>query len=95
MLQGGIRRALNLCDDVLGQHLAELHAPLVEGVNLPDSALGEDRMLVESDQLAQRFRCETLRQNYIRGPVALKDAVRNQPVRRSLDLDLLRRLAES
>ena len=84
MLQGGIRRALDLCNDVLGQDLAELNAPLVEGVNLPDGALGKDRMLVERDQLAQRFRREPLRQNYIRGAVALKDAMGNQPVRRSL-----------
>ena len=29
-------RLAQLGDDVLGQHLAELHAPLVEGIDVPD-----------------------------------------------------------
>src|SRR3990172_8821547 len=49
----GLRLALELREDALRQHLAELHAPLVERVDLPDGALGEDRVLVERDELAE------------------------------------------
>src|SRR3954447_16585880 len=45
---------LELGDDRLGQHLAQLHPPLVEGVDSPDRSLGEDAVLVEGDQRAQR-----------------------------------------
>ena len=48
--------ALQLGDDPLGQHLAQLHAPLVERIDVPDRALGEDAVLVERDQLAERCR---------------------------------------
>src|SRR6185436_2304482 len=50
-----LRLALELRDDPLGQHLAQLDAPLVEGVDLPDRALGEDAVLVEGDELAERL----------------------------------------
>ena len=39
--------------DGLGQLLAELHAPLIVGVDVPDDALGEDLHLVHGDQRAQ------------------------------------------
>ena len=42
--------------DPLGQHLAELDAPLVERVDVPDRALREDAVLVERDELAERAR---------------------------------------
>src|SRR6202011_4879018 len=32
----GLRRALKFRDDALRQHLPKLHAPLVEGIDLPD-----------------------------------------------------------
>src|SRR3984885_2557401 len=95
MLQPRIIRSLNLGNDVLGEHLAQLDAPLIEGIDLPDGALGEYRVLIERDQLAQRFWCEFFRQEDVRRAVALKDAMRNQPIRCSLSLDLLRCLSES
>ena len=54
VLELGLRRALELGDDALGERLAQLHAPLVERIDLPDRALGEDAVLVERDQLAER-----------------------------------------
>ena len=39
--------------DGLGQLLAELDAPLVVGVDIPDDALGEDLHLVHSEERAQ------------------------------------------
>src|SRR5579862_1049041 len=89
------RRTLKLRDDVLGQHLAQFHTPLIEGVDLPDRALRKDAVLVQSYQLAQNFRRQLLDQNRVRRPVTLEDAMRNQPVRRPLRLHLLRRLAKS
>ena len=90
----GLRLALELRDDALGQHLAQLDAPLVERVDVPDRALGEDAVLVERDQLAERLRRQPFGEDRVRRAVALEDAVRHQPVRRALGLDLLGRLAE-
>jgi hypothetical protein len=36
---------------LLGQHLAQLHAPLVEAVDAPDEALGRHAVLVQGQQL--------------------------------------------
>jgi hypothetical protein len=36
-------------NDALGQYLPQLNAPLVEWVNTPDSALGENGVLVKGD----------------------------------------------
>src|SRR5690348_10477395 len=49
-----ICRALELRDDALCQHLAQLNAPLVEGVDPPDRALDKDAVLVERHELAER-----------------------------------------
>src|SRR6185437_878732 len=95
MLELGIRFALELRDDLLGQRLAQLHAPLVEGVDLPDRALGEDAVLVERHQLAERGRRQLLQQERIRRPVALEQPVRHEPIGRAFRLDLLGGLAES
>ena len=43
-------------EDLLGEDFAQLHAPLVEGVDVPDDALGEDAVLVEGDELAEGLR---------------------------------------
>ena len=94
MRQRGFRLALEFRDDALGQHLAKLDAPLVEGVDLPDGALGEDRMLVKSDELAESFRRQLVGQDGVRRAVAFEDAVRDEPVRRALGFDLLRRFSE-
>ena len=89
-----LRLALELRDDALGQHLAQLDAPLVERVDVPDGALGEHAVLVEGDELAERRRREPLGEDGVRRAVALEDAVRHQPVGRALGLDFLGRLAE-
>ena len=43
-------RLLQFRQNGLGKLLAKLHAPLVEGVDVPDHALREDPVLVEGDQ---------------------------------------------
>ena len=94
VLQRRLRRALKLRNDALRQHLAQFHAPLVERVDLPDGALREHAVLVERDQLAQRFRREPVGEDGVRRAIAFEHAVRHKPIRRALRLHLLRRLAE-
>src|SRR5207245_11788915 len=67
----GLRLALELGDDVLGQHLAQLDPPLIERVDVPDGALGEYAVLVERDELSERLRREPLGQDRVRGTIAL------------------------
>jgi len=44
--------ALQFRDNALGEHFTELHAPLVERVNVPNRALGKNNVLVKSHKLA-------------------------------------------
>ena len=46
--------ALEFGDNLLRQHLAQFDTPLVDGVDVPDDALGEDSVLVERHELAER-----------------------------------------
>src|SRR5271170_6028188 len=45
------RLALQFGNDVLSQRLAQLHSPLIERIDVPDRALGEDDMLVQGHDL--------------------------------------------
>ena len=90
----GSSRALELGDDALREHLPELDPPLVERVDVPDHALGEDGVLVEGDEPAERGRREPVEQQRVRRAVALEDAVGHEPVGRALGLHLVRGLAE-
>src|ERR1051325_3379171 len=89
----GLGLALELGDDALGQHLAELDAPLIERVDVPDRPLREHAVLVERDQLAQRRRGQAIQENRVGRSVALEDAVRHEPLGRALGRDLVSRLA--
>jgi len=57
-----IVRELRLCfglefgDDSLGKDLSQFDSPLVEGVDLPDGALGKDAVLVKCNEFPQRRR---------------------------------------
>src|SRR5256885_577471 len=90
----GLRLALQLRDDVLGQHLAELNAPLIERIDDPDGALGEHAVLVQRDELSERLGREPLGEDRVRGAIALEHPMGNERVRRAFGLDLLARLAE-
>src|SRR3989442_1045622 len=56
----GLLGRLQLRDDPLRQHLAELDSPLVEGVDAPDASLGEDAVLIQRDQAAEDLWVEAL-----------------------------------
>ena len=94
MVECGLRLALELRDDALGQHLAQLDSPLIERVDVPNDALSEHAVLVERDELSERFRREPLGENRVRGTIAVEHPVGDQAVRRALGLDFLARLAE-
>src|SRR5262245_64168414 len=76
----GLRLALQLRDDALSQHLAQLDPPLIEGVDVPDRALGEHAVLVERDELSERVRREPLGQDRVRRPIALEHPMGNETV---------------
>ncbi|VTR70981.1 conserved hypothetical protein [Desulfosarcina cetonica] len=95
MGQGRILHALQLGGGPLGQDLAQFHAPLIEGIDVPDGALGEHAVLVERHQHSQGLRRQAFDQEGVAGAVALEDPVRREPVRRTLGFDVLQGLAES
>jgi len=55
--------------DLLRETLAKLNTPLVEGVDVPNSALGEGSMLVVNNQSTERSRCDFLGKNRCRWSV--------------------------
>ena len=47
MFEVGFSGGFEFGDDALGEDFAEFYAPLVEGVDVPEDALGEDAHFVE------------------------------------------------
>lgn len=45
-----VLRLLELSQDVLREDLAKLDTHLIKGVDTPDNTLGEDLVLIESDE---------------------------------------------
>src|ERR1700677_2173232 len=84
-----------LWNDALRQRLTQFNSPLIERVDVPDRSLCKHRVLVECDEFAQRFRRKPLRKNCIRRAIAFENAMRHQPIRCSLGLNLLRSFSES
>ena len=76
MTELGLCFAVELRDDAQGQHFAELDAPLVEGIQIPNDALGEHEMLVERDEFAEHLRREPVGEQRVGRPVAIEDPVR-------------------
>src|SRR5882724_1382272 len=94
VLERGFGRTFEFRNDALRQDLAQLNAPLIERIDVPDDTLCENRVLVESNELAQRLRREPLSHDGVRRAIAFKDAVRHQPIWRAFSLHLLGRLAK-
>src|SRR3954447_4441453 len=61
-----------------GKLLAKLDAPLIEGIYVPDNPLGENLVLVERYQKAQRPGIELAKENRVGRTVALEHLVRHQ-----------------
>src|SRR5262252_5715603 len=93
--KSGLGFALELRDDLLGQELTEFDAPLIERVDVPDGALGEDAVLVECNQLSQGRRSQTIHHNSVGRSVTFEHAVWDEPVGGAVGLDLHAGLPES
>src|SRR5262249_33899356 len=76
------------------KRLAQLNAPLIEAVNVPNHTLHEYGMFVKSDELAKRFRSQSLNNDHVRWPISLEDAMGCKPIGCAFRLHLLRRFAE-
>jgi hypothetical protein len=79
--------AVELAENALGKLLAELDAPLVERVDVPDGALDESEVLVVSDQQAERAGGDLLGQDRGGGPVAEESLVGDELVGSAFGLD--------
>src|SRR5215469_18567578 len=86
VLQLGLRRALELRNDVLGERLTQFDTPLIKRINLPDRSLGEDAVLVQRNQLSECGRCQCIQQEGVRGTVTVEQPMRYQPIRRAFRL---------
>ena len=75
MFEVGFPCGFEFGDDALGEDFAEFDAPLVEGVDVPEDALGEDAHFVEGDEAAENGGGEFFGEDDIGRAVAVEDAV--------------------
>src|SRR4030081_3537419 len=85
---------LNLRDDALRKRLAQLNAPLVKRIDVPDHALCEDGMFVQSYQLAKGFRRQLFSEDRVRWTITFEYSVGNEPLGSVFYLHLFSSLAE-
>src|SRR5690606_18563095 len=90
----GLLRGAELGLDPLGEHLAELDPPLVEGVDAPDDTLGEHLVLVERDELPEHRRGEPRGEDERRRGVPGEGLVRDELLGHPLATHLVGGLAE-
>src|SRR5207245_10439992 len=90
MANRGLPVALEFRNDALCQRFAKFHSPLVERIDLPNGALREDGMFVESDELADSLRREPGGQDRVRWTIALEDPLTDERIRGGLAFDLVR-----
>ena len=89
MVQHGFGGIFEFWNNALRQDFAELDAPLIERIDVPEDTLSKYRVLVKRDQLAECFGVELSSQDCVRRTIAFKDAVRHKPIRRALRFHLL------
>ena len=82
-------RGLQLLLDLLRKNLAQLHTPLVEGVDVPDSTLSEGEVLIVRDQSSKSGGSDLLSQDRSGGAVSKEGLVGDQVVGGTFSLDLL------
>ena len=93
MLHRGLLRR-QIAENALRENLAELNAPLIVAVDVPDYALDENLVLVKSDERTERLRRELIGQKRIRGLVALEGLERDELLLDALLGAFLGRLTE-
>jgi hypothetical protein len=82
-------------NDALCQRLAQLDAPLIKRVDVPDHALREDNVFVKRDKFTENFWSEPHSENRVRGTVALEDSMWQEPIGGAFSFDFFRRFAKS
>ena len=86
---------VQLLENLLGQHLAQLDTPLVEAVDVPDGTLGEGEVLVVDDESTELGGADDAAdEDGRRGTVAEEALVGDQVLGGTLGLDLLVRLSD-
>src|SRR5712691_5811983 len=71
-------RAIELGQDSTGELFAQFHAPLIEGINVPDHALGKDLVLIERDQATEGTRRNLRHQDGVGGLVPGEELMGHQ-----------------
>ena len=94
VVEGRLGAAFELGHDPVGQDLAELHAPLVEGVHVPDRPGREHGVLVEGHEAAEQPRREPLGQDHGARDVAGEGLVGHEILGHAVGADLGGGLAE-
>jgi len=79
--------AFQFGNNPLGEHLAQLDAPLIKGINVPNRALREHAVFVKRDELAKNLRREPVGENDIGRTVAIEDTMRHKRIWRALSFD--------
>ena len=78
MFEVGLPCGFEFGDDALSEGFAEFDPPLIEGVDVPEDALGEDAHFVEGDEAAEDGGGEFFGEDDIGWAVAVEDAVRGE-----------------
>src|SRR5215472_18051085 len=89
MREPGLAGTLQLGYNPVRQNFAQLYPPLVERVDVPDSALHKDLVLVQRDKFTQRFRGQAFRENAVSRMVAFTDTEWDLEGRRAFRCELL------
>ncbi len=85
----GTSSLFQLALNLLCETLAKLDTPLIEGVDIPDSALRKRCMLIVNNQCTKRSRCDLLGKNTGRWSVPQESLVLKERFRSVLDFELL------
>ncbi len=84
-----------LAINIFGQYFAELYAPLIERIKLPNGALDEYFVLVEGDELAKSVRRELRYEQRSARVIAGKGFMRHEIIRYIFGAHLIGGFAES
>ena len=94
MFEIGSARAFEFGNNFLGKHFAQLDAPLIERINVPNRPLRENAVLVQRNERAQHFGREFIGENDIARTIAFKRPMRHEPIGCAFRFDLLCRFPE-
>lgn len=94
MSQLRLSGALQFWNDAVRQYLAQFNAPLIKGIDIPDGALYEDFVFVESNNLAQHVGGQARGQDGVGWMIPFKGAMCYLEGWYTISSDLFSSLAE-